>query len=376
MTDALIIRGEVFRLSHEVRSVRSHGIGDIAGSFETVLLRLEDEAGHVGWGEATPWAPFCGTPEAAFAALSRYIGPLAIGRGAQDWRALCDLADARLAGHPDAKAAFETALLDLHGIASGQPLWSILGEKTRDNIPLSISIADPEWSRDLELIERAWDSGIRLFKLKAGFREGAYDIERIEDIRARWPDANVRLDYNQGLSVARAMEDVPQVDGLGLDFIEQPVRAHEWGAMAGLRAKMATPLVADESIFSAKDFANAAPWEMADGVSVKVMKAGGPAQAHRLAEVAMAAGWRAYGGDMFETGISHLAGVHMIAASAGFEWGCEFYHARWHVERDTLAMPFCEAGGRVVVPEGPGLSAAVDEGYVRRAAVTQVKFGD
>lgn len=375
MTEARVIGAEVFRIGHPVRAVRAHGIGNIETAFETVIFRLEDEAGRVGWGEATPWAPFAGTPEAAFAALARYLGPVVVGSLPSLYAQTMDAGDAVLAGHTDAKAAVETALLDLLGQARGVPVWRLLGEKTRDAIPLSISIADPVWERDLELIDRAYAAGIRRFKLKAGFAEQGFDIKRIETVRARWPEAQIRLDYNQGLSVARAIEEVPKLDGMALEFIEQPVRAHEWAAMGALARVLKTPLLADESIFTSADFENAHGIVAADGVSVKIMKAGGPARGHALAAQAMKAGWQVYGGDMFETGISHLGGVHMIAASAGFGWGCEFYHANWHLKRDVLTERFAEANGAVIVPNGPGLGATVDEGFVRGTATDTATVG-
>jgi len=98
------------------------------------------------------------------------------------------------------------------------------------------------------------------------------------------------------------------------------------------------------------------------------MKCGGLRAGQTIARMAEAAGWGAYGGDMFETGIAHLAGVHMIAASPGIDMGCEFYHARHHLTRDTLAEPFPDRRGRVHVPDGPGLGVEVDEDFVRAVA--------
>ena len=363
---------EVFVVPLAVKSVRAHGIGSISGDIEVVLLRLEDSAGHVGWGEAAPWAPFAGTPEAGFAALDRYLSPIALAGG--DRPQMVDQANHALAGHSDAKAAFETALLDLEGQILGKPIWALLGQKTRETVPLSISIADPDWSRDLDLISRATDAGIKTFKFKAGFDTHAFDLMRIEQTRDRFGDGlNLRLDYNQGLTPDQAMERVSDLDTLGLDFIEQPVRAKEWEAMATFQMASATPLLADESVFDGFDLVRAVRDEIANAVSIKIMKAGGPAQGHALGRNASNLGWRTYGGDMFETGIAHLAGLHMIAASDDFAWGCEFYHANWHLKRDLLAERFPEENGAVVVPDMPGLGVAVDEDRIRQTATNHAR---
>jgi len=354
---------------HEVRAVRAHGIGEISGQIVTVVLRLEAEDGSVGWGEAAPWAPFVGTPEASLAALERYYRPFVEGALVADYLQVLGECERALAGHPDARAALETALLDLVGQVNELPIWALLGEKRQSEVALSISVADPVWARDLQLVAEAYASGIRRFKLKTGFGGAAYDRMRLEALRSEYADLHLRVDYNQGLSVEAALKEVPALDAFGLDFIEQPVRAKEWEAMAALRERLITPLLADESVFDGFDLKRAVGEGIADGMSVKIFKAGGPLVGFHVAEAAKRLGWQVYGGDMFESGISHLAGLHMIAASGDFELGCEFYHANWHLKRDLLAERFPEDQGRVEVPNGPGLGCAVDEEYLRFVAL-------
>ncbi|MCB1471661.1 MAG: cycloisomerase, partial [Rhodobiaceae bacterium] len=101
----------------------------------------------------------------------------------------------------------------------------------------------------------------------------------------------------------------------------------------------------------------------------KIMKSGGLRRAQTIAEIAQAAGLTAYGGDMFESGMAHLAGTHMIAASPAITLGCEFYQARYYLAEDILAEAFPIRGGKVVVPSGPGLGIVPDLDKVRRFAV-------
>jgi muconate cycloisomerase len=72
---------------------------------------------------------------------------------------------------------------------------------------------------------------------------------------------------------------------------------------------------------------------------------------------------------MFETGIAHLAGTHMIAATPNISLGCEFYQAKYFLERDLLAAPFPITKGHVIVPKTPGLGVEVDEDRVRHYAI-------
>ena len=72
---------------------------------------------------------------------------------------------------------------------------------------------------------------------------------------------------------------------------------------------------------------------------------------------------------MFETGIAHLAGTHLIAATPNISLGCEFYQATYYLVEDLLATAFPVRNGKVVVPTTPGLGATVDEDRLRKYAV-------
>lgn len=360
---------EVFILPLGVRAVRAHGIGEVASSIDTVLLRLEAEDGTTGWGEAAPWAVFTGTAEQAFAALDRYLRPAVTGADPAELPKIMAEADRSLTGHPEAKAALETALLDLAGRQAGLPVWQLLGGRCRDTIPLSVSVADPDWDRDRAFVERMVESeGIRILKFKTGFSDHAFDLMRVEEVRTRWSDLHLRIDYNQGLEPIDALRRLRDFDKMGLDFIEQPVPSVQREAMAALTIALDTPVLADEAVFDVEDMMRAVPGRIADAVSVKIMKCGGLRNGLTLSRMAQAAGWGAYGGDMFETGIAHLAGTHMIAAAPGITLGCEFYHARHHLERDVLAAPFPDRNGQVHIPAAPGLGIEIDEDFVRASA--------
>ena len=70
-----------------------------------------------------------------------------------------------------------------------------------------------------------WTDGIKFVKLKTGFRDHAFDMMRLEYLKTDVPELTVRVDYNQGLGVDEAMQQVPEIDRLQPSFIEQPVRS-------------------------------------------------------------------------------------------------------------------------------------------------------
>ena len=356
-----IITGyDLWYLTLPVISARDHGIGKVGGSCEVIVLRLTSEDGTQGYGEASPWSVFTGSPEASYAALDRYMRPHVMGRAISERASIMDDAARSVAHCTEAKAALESALLDLEGRLKGLPVYALLGGKTPDRIPLSVSIANPDWAQDLDLLARLRADGVRLVKLKTGFAGHGFDMMRLEALAEDWPEFAVRVDYNQGLKPADAMAQVKEVAAMKPDFIEQPVPAPLYDLMADIRNHIDVPLLADESVFGPEDMGRAIREGICDGVSIKIMKSGGLTRARQVGRMAHEHGLSAYGGDMFEAGLAHLAGAHMIAATPEITLGCEFYQARYFLREDILETPFPCDGGAVTLPDTPGLGLQPD----------------
>jgi muconate cycloisomerase len=351
------------------RSVHSHGIGDVAAA-TNVILRLDTDAGITGWGEAAPWTVFTGSPQASAAALDVHLRPLLMGADPFRIEALLAAAERTVVHCTEAKAAIEMALFDIVGKALGVPVCDLLGGRVRDEIPLSFSVADPDFGRDLELVNHLYGEGIRLFKVKTGFADHADDLRRLSRSRERLPgDAEIRVDYNQGMEPWEAIRRLRDIEQFRPTFIEQPVPADQHTALAAITAALDTPIMADESVFTPADALRVAGRHMVDLISVKIQKSGGMLRARDIAAIAAAGGLACYGGDMFETGIGCTAGAHLIAATPNISLGCEFYQPNYYFEEDLLARPFPVRDGKVQVPTAPGLGIEVDEDRLARHTI-------
>jgi muconate cycloisomerase len=270
----------------------------------------------------------------------------------------------------EAKAALETALLDLKGRLLGVPVYELLGGAVRDTIPLSVSLANPDFDADIALVEQLRADQVRLVKFKTGIKDHAFDVMRLEKLREDYPEFDIRVDYNQGLAPTDALRKLRDIECFDVTFIEQPVPASDYRIMQNLAAALDTPLLADETVFTAADMTRAIEDRLCNCVSVKIMKCGGLSNGQTIAAIAAAAGMAAYGGDMFETGIAHLAGAHMIAATPNISLGCEFYQATYYLKEDLLQDAFPLQNGHVVLPTGPGLGMEVDAERVGRYSIT------
>ena len=349
-----------------VRAVHAHGSGDVS-AVHSVILEIATDSGLTGWGEASPWPVFTGTPEASAGALHVHLRPHLMGQDPVQVERHLTMADRAVVGCPEAKAALETALLDIVGQIAGLSVAELLGGHHRHAIPLSCTIANPDFESDLDDVRRLHADGVRILKLKTGVREHAFDRMRLDRLRGLYGDAmSLRVDYNQGLRAVDAIRTLRDLEAFRLDFIEQPVRGHERAALAAIARALDTPVMADESVFGPSDAMAGAAMRVADIFSLKIMKSGGLRRALEVAAIARTAGIDVYGGCMFETGIAHAAGAHLMAALPDLHLGCEFYMSTYYVREDILAEPFPVRDGMVHVPSGPGLGVAVDPGRLAK----------
>lgn len=376
MSDHRIVDMRVHCVSIPAKAVHSHGSGDVGG-INVALCELMTDSGLTGWGEASPWPVFTGTLEGAAAALHTHLRPLTIGRDPVRVEPIMADASRALVGHSEAKAALECALLDLAGQIAGLPIAELVGGRHRDSLPLSFSVANPDFDADREDIARIWESGVRIFKLKTGFAGHDFDLMRLETLRTTYgDDIRLRIDYNQGLPAYDAIRHIRDLEAFRPEFIEQPVKMNERDALAAITRAVDAPIMADESVFDVGQAQSAAAARIADIFSLKTAKSGGVRRCMEIAAIARAAGIEVYGGCMFETSIAHMAGAHLMAAIPDLTLGCEFYMSTFYAEADLAESPFPVKDGHVHVPKTPGLGAAPDPDMLARYRTRLLSRGD
>lgn len=342
------------------KAVHSHGSGDVA-AIHTILLELVTDTGITGWGEASPWPVFTGTAEAAVAALHNHLRGHVVGQDSVQVEGIMTKCEQVIVDQPEAKAALETALLDITGQVCGLSIAELVGGRQCQSIPMSFSVANPDFEKDMADIEALFADGVRLFKLKTGFADHRFDLMRLERLRQRFGDeVSLRIDYNQGLAAYDAIRQLRDLEGFRPTFIEQPVKMHERAALAAITAAIDTPIMADESVFNVREALDGAHRHLADIFSLKIMKSGGIRRCLEIAAIARAAGIEVYGGCMFETSIAHMAGAQLMAAVPNLSLGCEFYMSTYYAAQDIAVEPFPVRNGLVHVPDTPGLGTRPD----------------
>ena len=285
-----------------------------------LIVRITADDGTCGFGEAPPTAVITGdTKESIEAAIRGYIAPAIRGMELGSADALACVMEAMeksMAKNTSAKAAIDIALYDLSARLQGKPLCEILGENPRSRIEtdITISVNEPEEMAQDSL--RAVRNGFGILKVKVG-KGGAKDVERIRLIReAVGPDTVIRVDANQGWSseeairTIRAMEDA----GLNIELVEQPVSCHDFRGLKAVTNAVDTPILADESVFSALDAERILEEHAADLINIKLMKTGGIHGALRICDLAERYDVKCMMGCMLESKVSVSAGAHLAAA--------------------------------------------------------------
>ncbi|PPU88061.1 dipeptide epimerase [Xanthomonas populi] len=287
-------------------------------AIEDVVVLLQTDSGHIGYGAAPATAPITGdTHGAIIAAIQHCIGPKLIGQDVSDLNRLCALVQHALKRNTNAKAAVEIALYDLWAQALGAPLYQALGGGTpriTTDITLSVDAIDTMVADALSALALGYQS----LKIKVG-KDSDSDVERIKAIHAAVAGrASLRLDANQGWTPKQAVRTMRTLEdaGIVLELLEQPVKATDIDGLAFVTARIDTPVMADESVFSPIQVIDLIQRRAADIVNIKLMKSGGLSNAIRVADIAALYGVPCMIGCMIESSISVAAAVHLAVAKA------------------------------------------------------------
>jgi L-alanine-DL-glutamate epimerase-like enolase superfamily enzyme len=205
--------------------------------------------------------------------------------------------------------ALDCALWDLAAKQAGVPLWQLAGFASAPaplQTAFTISLGDAAVMQ--AAAAKAAANGYRLLKLKL---TGEGDLDRVAAVRAGAPGARLIVDANESWDGRDVAAEAAALAALGVEMIEQPVKAGNDAALAGARSPL--PLIADESCHSAADVARLSPYY--DGVNIKLDKAGGLTEALKLAEAAQAAGLKIMVGCMLSTSLG-IAPAYLVAQRA------------------------------------------------------------
>lgn len=349
-----------------------------------ILVRVEDDAGHVGWGEAPALKDWGGefgryfgeSPLITKAVIEHYLAPAVIGVETGNFAELHARMDAVIKGYPYAKAAVEFAVYDVTGKARGVPVHMLLGGRARDKVMVThsiglISVEDAE-----KEAARVAEEGIRTIKIKVGV-DPERDVEIVSRVRAAvGPGVDLCVDANEGYATpGQAIQTVRKMEKYQLKYVEQPVMGI--ARLAEVARAIDAPVMADESAWNAHDVVQIIEKRAAQIVSIYTTKPGGLYKAMEVAAVCRAAGIICNVNGSVETGVGNLANIHLAAAAPAAVLSCVVpvstpaeqlrgQIAGIYYRDDFLSEGMEFADGAVSVPLAAGMGIGIDMNKIEK----------
>lgn len=280
-----------FTIAHESRDVQP-----------TIIVELSWH-GKSGFGEATETPYYGVTMEKMKAQIESIIDLLPhdiLPHPSDFWTMM---SKSLLDEHPFALCALDVAYWDLWGKTHNKPLYEIWDLDISNNPITDYTIGMDKVEK---MVAKMKETPFPLYKIKLGTPD---DLEIVEALR-RETNAVFRVDANTAWSVEQTIYFAPELEKLGVEFIEQPLKADNWEGMKRVFQESTLPIIADESCILESDVEKCAGYF--HGINIKLMKCGGLTPALRMIKKARTLGLKVMVGCMTESTIGCSAIAHLL----------------------------------------------------------------
>ena len=204
------------------------------------------------------------------------------------------------------------------------------------------------------------EGGFTGLKLRLGRERVDDDLDTIAAVRESvGDDIHLMVDFNQGLSLAEALERCGLIDDLGLTWIEEPIVYDDLDNYQKLSADLKTPIQIGENFYGPLALHRAIQMQACDYVMPDFMRIGGVTGWLRAAAIAGAAGVP------MSTHLYPEVAAHVMRVTETAHW------LEWQSWADPiLKQPYEIVGGLLRIPNVPGVGLEWDEDAVASHAVS------
>lgn len=346
-------------------------------TIDTVVVRIETDSGHVGWGEAK--APVA--PQATAKIVELLLADIVIGADPRETTLLWErmYAGMRVRGHRqgfwlEAISGVDIALWDLAGQAAGAPVTTLIGGSFRNPVRVYASglpalPLDAPDEAIAELVAEAKalrDAGYTGLKMAIG-RGLKGDLRSIAAVRdALGEDFILYADAAGVYSRAQALWLGRRLEDLGIGFFEMPTFPEDVEGYAELAKALTIPIALD-SIGSRHEAVELIRARAIDVLQPDVCRAGGITECRRIAELGDAHGLAFAPHISIGSAIHFAASAHLASAMPN-TLTSEYWIGDNPIGDAVVEAPLELAAGYLHTPTGPGLGIAIREGELRRHA--------
>jgi L-alanine-DL-glutamate epimerase-like enolase superfamily enzyme len=261
-----------------------------------LVVEVMSDSGHVGIGNAAL------VPRLTKQAIDLYLQPILLGQNPFDseylWQNMYrrTMAFGRKGIGMVAISAVDIALWDLLGKATNQPVFRLLGGKTKQKIPV---YASRLYSQPLEELakeaQQYKEQGYRAMKLRFGWgpTDGAAGMQRnVELVRTVrqvvGDEIDVMADAYMGWTLDYARRMIPLLAPYNLRWVEEPVIPDSIGGYAALKAMNIVPIAGGEHEFTVYGFREMLEAKAVDYIQFDTNRVGGITQARKISAMAEA----------------------------------------------------------------------------------------
>lgn len=270
-------------------------------------------------------------------------------------------------------SAFEVPCLDIQGKLLGRPVSDLLGGAVRTSVPFSaylffkfaghIGEAPDEWGEVLTPDQMVGEArrmvdtyGFQSLKLKGGVLHPDLEIETMLKLREAFPNHPLRIDPNGGWTVETAIYIARKLENV-LEYLEDPVIGMD--QMAQVAAATSIPLATNMIVLEFDQIATAFRKNAVQIVLSDHHYWGGLRASTHLGKICETLGLGVSMHSNSHLGITLAAMIHVAAATPNLSFDCDT-HYPWTGVDVIEGTPFTFRGGRLDVPEGPGLGVTLD----------------
>ncbi len=395
------VQWHCYRLPFRNNFTTAHGV---MTAREGIIIQITTERGISGIGEIAPLPAFGGGNLADARSLLAALAARLHGKTLAEALNLVLAERKKDTTAASTLCGLEIALLDGLGKAEGcgvSTLLSPAGTTPRATVPVNTVIGASTTEAAIAAAREARRNGFRCVKLKVllqyplrgSKRVAAYqplhargvytrkpkrstdpapggsnreEVERVAAVRdAIGPAMHLRLDANEAWNLEEAIAILSQCVPYTIQYVEQPLRAHDLAGMRALRQAVPIPIAVDEALHSTDSAQLVLDNEAADILVIKPQLAGGLRAGQQIIQAAAERGVRSVVTSTIEAGIGVAAALHLAAASPAVTLECGL--ATLHLLVDDLVMNELPVrDGLMAVPAGPGLGIALDEEALNR----------
>ncbi|NDV43848.1 dipeptide epimerase [Flagellimonas sediminis] len=241
--------------------------------------------------------------------------------------------------------ALDLAANDLYGKLKEKPLYEIWGTNTSYYPTTNYTIGIDTIEKMVEkLKEKPWP----VYKIKLGTKD---DVAIVRELR-KHTDSIFRIDANCAWTAEETIKNAPLLKELGVEFLEQPLKADNWEGMKKVKASCVLPVIADESCIVESDVEKCGPYF--DGINIKLTKCGGLTPARRMITKGKELGLKIMVGCMTESTVG-ISAIAQLLPQLDFV----DMDGAMLLKGDIATGVEILEGGKVVFPELPGSGIAL-----------------